>query len=97
MKDSIVNSVVDKYQQRSDIGQKKYGTSLDRGDLNIVQWLNHLQEELMDATLYIEKLKAEVQNLKIEKGLYMNADKIAHNGFVYVKYDDLFPKINLEL
>jgi hypothetical protein len=97
MQDSIVNSVVDKYQQRSDIGQKKYGTSLDRGDLDIVQWLNHLQEELMDATLYIEKLKVEVQNLNLEKESYMNADKITHNGFVYVKYDDLFPKINLEL
>lgn len=58
--DSIVQSVVDKYQQRSEAGQRKYGTTLDRDDLDIVQWLNHLQEELMDATLYIEKLKRDV-------------------------------------
>ena len=31
-------------------------------DLNLQEWLNHLQEELMDATLYIERLKAEVGN-----------------------------------
>lgn len=97
MQDSIVKSVIDKYQQRSDIGQQKYGTSLDRGDLNLLEWLNHLQEELMDATLYIEKLKSEIQNLNIERESYMNADKITHDGFVYVRYDDIIPKINLEL
>jgi hypothetical protein len=32
-----------------------------RDDLNLIEWLNHLQEELMDATLYIEKLKAELK------------------------------------
>lgn len=97
MQDSIVKSVVDKYQQRSDTGQKKYGTSLDRGDLNLLEWLNHLQEELMDATLYIEKLKSEIQSLNIERDSYKNADKIIHDGFVYIKYDDMIPKINLEL
>ena len=33
---------------------------MERNDLNLLEWLNHLQEELMDATLYIEKLKDEV-------------------------------------
>lgn len=97
MQDSIVKSVVDKYQQRSDTGQKKYGTSLDRGDLNLLEWLNHLQEELMDATLYVEKLKSEIQSLNVERDSYKNADKIIHDGFVYIKYDDMIPKINLEL
>lgn len=97
MQDSIVKSVVDKYQQRSDAGQKKYGTSLDRGDLNLLEWLNHLQEELMDATLYVEKLKSEIQSLNVERDSYKNADKIIHDGFVYIKYDDMIPKINLEL
>ncbi len=54
--DSIVKSVLNKYQQRSDVGQEKYGKTMDRKDLNPHQWLTHLQEELMDATLYIEKL-----------------------------------------
>ena len=55
--DSILMSVMAKYWERSRIGQKKYGTNLDRTDLEFKEWLNHLQEELMDATLYIEKLK----------------------------------------
>lgn len=58
-KDSIVESVVNKYKQRSEVGIKKYGVTLDRKDLNFSDWLTHLQEELMDATLYIEKLKQE--------------------------------------
>lgn len=55
--DSIVQEVIDKFYNRSETGMKKYGTTLDRDDLNLTQWLNHLQEELMDAILYIEKLK----------------------------------------
>ena len=60
MKDSIVESVLDKFKQRSEEGIKKYGVTMDRKDLNGLEWLNHLQEELMDATLYIEKLKKEL-------------------------------------
>ena len=97
MKDKIVTAVTDKFQDRSDVGQKKYGTSLERNDLNLLEWLNHLQEELMDATLYVEKLKQEIQSMNFEKESYANADKITHNGFVYIKYDDIIPKINLEL
>ena len=54
--DSIVDSIKEKYQSRSETGIKKYNTTLDRDDLTEEEWLIHLQEELMDATLYIEKL-----------------------------------------
>ena len=60
MTDSIVESVLDKFKERSEEGIKKYGVTLDRKDLNVLEWLTHLQEELMDATLYIEKLKKEL-------------------------------------
>lgn len=60
--DSIVQGVIGKYQERSNVGIDKYGVTLDRKDLNLLQWLTHLQEELMDATLYIEKLKRETAN-----------------------------------
>jgi hypothetical protein len=59
MKDKIVKSVIDKYKQRSEVGIKKYNNTMDRNDLSLDEWLTHLQEELMDATLYIEKLKTE--------------------------------------
>jgi hypothetical protein len=55
--DSIVNNVLDKFVGRAIVGKEKYGTTLERDDLNKLDWLTHLQEELMDATLYIEKLK----------------------------------------
>jgi hypothetical protein len=58
--DSILLAVMAKYYERSNRGQKKYGTNLDRKDVDLEGWLNHLQEELMDATLYIEKLKKEI-------------------------------------
>ena len=56
-KDRHVQSVINKFAERSEIGLIKYGTTLERKDLSLIAWLNHLQEELMDATLYCEKLK----------------------------------------
>jgi methylaspartate ammonia-lyase len=61
IQDPIVLKVLAKYYERSQLGIKKYGRTLDRDDLNLTDWLNHLQEELMDATLYIEKLKADLK------------------------------------
>lgn len=94
--DLIVKSVIEKYQVRSEVGQEKYGTTLERSDLNYIQWIQHLQEELMDATLYLEKLKSELESNPnfpdghiITKESWDNADKISHEGFVYVKYTDL--------
>lgn len=60
--DSIVESVVTKYKERASIGLTKYGTNLDRTDLNTKDWAEHLQQELMDAVLYLEKLKNEMKN-----------------------------------
>lgn len=60
--DSIVKRVIDSFKKRSERGLEKYGTTLDRNDLTNLEWLQHLQEELMDATLYIEKLKDEKKN-----------------------------------
>jgi len=44
-------------KQREAVGVLKYGTTIDRRDLRPVDWLNHLQEELMDACLYAERLR----------------------------------------
>jgi len=60
IEDTILLSVMTKYYERSQLGVKKYGHTLDRTDVDLLGWLNHLQEELMDATLYIEKLKKEI-------------------------------------
>ena len=55
--DSIVQSVISQFLERSRVGQIKYGTNLDRTDLTKLQWIQHAQEELMDGILYLEKLK----------------------------------------
>jgi len=59
--DTITKTVLDKYLDRAVAGKNKYGTDMDRKDLNVVQWLQHLQEEMMDATLYVEKLIQELE------------------------------------
>jgi len=56
-KDSIVESVIEQFKQRSNVGINKYGTTLDRTDLTRLEWLNHAQQEAMDMILYLEKLK----------------------------------------
>jgi hypothetical protein len=60
-RDPIIKSVVEKFIQRSDVGYKKYGVTLEEDEGNTLVWLNHLQEELMDAVNYIEKLKSVLQ------------------------------------
>ena len=57
MADSIVQAVIQKFQQRSELGQKKYGVTLDRTDLSPLDWIQHAQDELMDGILYLERLK----------------------------------------
>jgi len=58
--DKIVEDVIAKYRQRSEVGIAKYGTTLEGNKATLIEWLTHLQEELMDATLYIEKLKSDL-------------------------------------
>lgn len=59
--DLIVQSVISKLNSRSLIGIKKYGTSLFEN--NTDDFLTHLQEELMDSILYIEKLKQQKNDI----------------------------------
>ena len=55
--DGIVQDVKDLYEERSQVGIKKYNTTLEESTEGLEAFLIHLQQELMDATLYIEKLK----------------------------------------
>ena len=55
--DTIVRDVLKRFNARSLAGIEKYSTTLERNDLTGKEWLQHLQDELMDAVLYIEKLK----------------------------------------
>jgi len=70
MTDSIVESVLDKFKERSEKGIKKYGVTLDRKDLSPLEWLTHLQEELMDATLYIERYKKDLEFMQTQPEIF---------------------------
>lgn len=56
MKDSIVESVIEQFKQRSEVGKIKYGITLDREDLSALQWMIHFREELQDGLLYLERI-----------------------------------------
>jgi hypothetical protein len=65
--DTIVDAVIKKFLERSAVGQKKYGVTLDRTDLKALDWITHAQEELMDGILYLERLKHEVRTDSTKK------------------------------
>ena len=57
-RDPIIQKVVEKFVSRSDVGYNKYKVTLEADNKSVNEWLNNIQEELMDAVNYIEKLKA---------------------------------------
>lgn len=58
--DNNVNEICKEFVERSQHGFKKYGTTTERTDLDLQQWLTHLKEELMDAVVYIHRAKKEL-------------------------------------
>jgi len=54
--DSINEGVIAKLKQRAALGYAKYGVTMDRQDLTMLEWLQHAQHEVMDAAVYLEKL-----------------------------------------
>ena len=58
--DSIVTSVIEQFTQRAVKGKEKYGVDLDRTDLSLLDWIEHAKQEHMDAILYLEKIKNEI-------------------------------------
>ena len=65
-RDPVVERVVDKFVSRSDVGFEKYGKTLHDertgGHKDLAGYLNDVQEELMDAILYIQAAKEELQH-----------------------------------
>ena len=58
--DRILFAVMQKFKSRAEVGQKKYGTTMDRTDLSTKEWIDHAIEESMDFILYLEKLKQQL-------------------------------------
>lgn len=64
----ILNEVIKELVKREERGKVKYNKTMDREDLKLIEWLQHLKEELMDSVLYIQKtiniIESELQDGK---------------------------------
>ena len=80
-RDPVVERVVDKFVSRSDIGFAKYGNTLHdertKKLKGLFKYVNDVQEELMDAILYLQACKEEIQDLS-EEGLLLEFANTIH-------------------
>ena len=60
-KDTVVYRIASLLRSRSETGIRKYGTTMDRTDLEVKQWIDHAIEESLDHALYLMKLKDELK------------------------------------
>jgi hypothetical protein len=77
--DSIVQTIIGRFQSRAEFGWKKYNTTLDRTDLTPEQWAQHAIEEAHDLMLYLEKWKQEQAKMKRLVELLINNMIIAND------------------
>ena len=59
--DPLVKKVIDRMAARSESGIKKFGNTMDKADKSLHEWILDTQEELMDACLYLEKVKEQLR------------------------------------
>lgn len=98
IQDKNVLEVVTEYAYRAQRGFEKYGTTTERTDIDLEGWLKHLQEELMDATVYIQRIRNELkslgnpgQQLQVSKETPHQGNAMHFNGNVdhYLQATDL--------
>ena len=61
MPSKVTQTLIDELTQRDSHGQRKYGTTLDRTDLTVCDWIQHGKEELLDGAGYLEALKLKMR------------------------------------
>lgn len=64
--DSVVFEIIKEFGERAEKGYNKYGTDMDRKDLSVTDWCQHLREELMDGLVYLTRLKKDITELEEE-------------------------------
>ena len=67
MSDSNVAAVKRKLDHRATIGLEKYGVTTERTDLDEIAWLRHLQEEMLDGAVYLERIIQDRERTRIPK------------------------------
>ena len=76
----IEEAVARRIIERAEEGKRKYGVTMERSDLTLIEWLQHLQEEIMDAAVYLEKIKQEVHYQEVS---------VADKNINDIMYDDI--------
>ena len=93
-RDPVVRNVVDKFVSRSDVGYSKYGSTLDderRLKMKGLQkYLNDIQEELMDAILYIQTAREELQDMSEESMINKFREDESEDNYTYPEFKERF-------
>jgi len=88
--DSVVFEIIKEFGERAQKGYEKYGTDMDRTDLSVADWAQHLREELMDGLVYLTRLKRDISFLEQELSALRNAHKEEKKGYTE---DELAPSL----
>lgn len=64
---SVEESIQIQGQERFEHGRQKYGVTLDRDDLHVIEWLQHFKEEMMDGIRYCERIQRKIEATEIFK------------------------------
>ena len=77
--DDIVRRVLSKIADRSQVGQSKYNSTMwgeiERNDKNLMDFMTDVQEEMMDALLYLESAKECLKRSGLTHKLFKQEDE----------------------
>ena len=82
-KDRLVHEVIQKFDERSAEGYRKYGKTLAEDKDTLYRWVNDVQEELMDAILYLQKVKHTTRELVEEMYIEDKFEPVKGNQYEY--------------
>lgn len=68
-RDKVVMAVMSDLNRRSEVGIKKYNTTLERTDLELRDWLQHAYEECLDQANYLKRAIMELEGKMAEDQL----------------------------
>ena len=76
----ILDELIKEYESREGRGFLKYGTSMDREDLSLSEWVQHALEESMDLSLYLFKIKTLLNDTQ-RRSNYQEANSRVNENF----------------
>ena len=85
----LEDKVCEKIKGRAEVGKAKYGVTMERTDLTTLEWLTHLQEELMDAAVYVERLMGDIQ---LANDAMLNAREVLMKHYEWMSMNDATTK-----